>query len=62
MDKPESYKFCILSLSLSVSLWNALSFLPSCKYDMSPIELEIVCTDFIGKKKDIARAGIERAT
>ena len=49
-----------LSLSLSLSLWKALSlslslslessfFLPSCKYDGSPFELEVVCTDFIGK-------------
>ena len=52
MDEPESYKFCELSLSLSLSLWKALSFaffLPSCKYDMSPFEVEVVCTDFIGK-------------
>ena len=42
------------SLSLSVSLSLSLSlessfFLPSCKYDWSPFELEVVCTDFIGK-------------
>ena len=44
MDEPESYKFCKLSLSLESSF-----FLPSCKYDMSPFEEEVVCTDFIGK-------------
>ena len=53
MDEPESYKFCELSLSLSLSLSLESSFfcflLPSCKYDMSPFEVEVVCTDFIGK-------------
>ena len=36
------------SLSLSLSLESSF-FLPSGKYDMSPFELEVVCTDFIGK-------------
>ena len=36
------------SLSLSLSLESSF-FLPSCKYDGSPFELEVVCTDFIGK-------------
>ena len=50
MDEPEAYKFCKLSLSLSLSLSLESSFfLPSCKYDGSPFELEVVCTDFIGK-------------
>ena len=47
-----------LSLSLSLSLESSF-FLPSCKYDMSPFEVEVVCTDFIGKN-DIAPAGFER--
>ena len=34
--------------SLSLSLESSF-FLPSCKYDMSPFEVEVVCTDFIGK-------------
>ena len=38
-----------LSLSLSLSLESSF-FLPSCKYDRSPFELEVVCTDFIEKK------------
>ena len=42
-----------LSLSLCLSLSLESSFfcflLPSCKYDMSPFEVEVVCTDFIGK-------------
>ena len=62
MDEPESYKFCELSLSLPLSLSLESSFfcflLPSCKYDMSPFEVEVVCTDLIGN--DIAPAGIER--
>ena len=37
-----------LSLSLSGKLFLLLSF-TSCKYDMSPFEVEVVCTDFIGK-------------
>ena len=36
-----------LSLSLESSFFCFL--LPSCKYDMSPFEVEVVCTDFIGK-------------
>ena len=40
--------FCKLFLSLSLSLESSF-FLPSCKYDMSPFEVEVVCTDFIGK-------------
>ena len=44
MDEPQAYKFCKLSLSLESSF-----FLPSCKYDGSPFDLEVVCTDFIGK-------------
>ena len=44
MDEPESYKFCSRSLSLESSF-----ILPSCKYDMSPFEVEVVCTDFIEK-------------
>ena len=40
-----------LSLSLSLSLESSFFcfLLPSCKYDMSPFEVEVVCTDFIGK-------------
>ena len=53
MDEPESYKFCSRSLSLESSF-----ILPSCKYDMSPVEVEVVCTDFI--ENDTAPAGIER--
>ena len=52
MDELEAYKFCKLSLSLSLTLSLSLEssfFLPSCKYDESPFELEVVCTDFIGK-------------
>ena len=53
MDEPESYKFCELSLSLSLSLESSFFcfLLPSCKYDMSPFEVHVVvvCTDFIGK-------------
>ena len=51
MDEPESYKFCELSLSLSLSLESSFFcfLLLSCKYDMSPFEVEVVCTDFIGK-------------
>ena len=50
MDELEAYKFCKLSLSHSLSLSLESSFfLPSCKYDESPFELEVVCTDFIGK-------------
>ena len=45
MDELEAYKFCKLSLSLSGKLF----LLPSCKYDGSPFELKVVCTDFIGK-------------
>ena len=39
------------SLSLSLSLESSFFcfLLPSCKYDMSPFEVEVVCTDFIGK-------------
>ena len=59
MDEPESYKFCKLSLSLSLSFSLECSFfLPSCKYNMSPFELEVVCTDFIGKN-DITPVGIK---
>ena len=36
-----------LSLSLESSFFCFL--LLSCKYDMSPFEVEVVCTDFIGK-------------
>ena len=42
MDEPESYKVCSLSLESSF-------ILPSCKSDMSPFEVEVVCTDFIEK-------------
>ena len=52
MEELEAYKFCKLSLSLTLSLSLSLEssfFLPSCKYDESPFELEVVCTDFIGK-------------
>ena len=65
MDEPEAYKFCklslslslsplSLSLSLSLSLWKALSFYPHANMtgllsSGSPFELEVVCTDFIGK-------------
>ena len=49
MDEPESYKFCELSLSLSLESSFFCFLLPSCKYDMSPFEVEVVCTDFIGK-------------
>ena len=40
-----------LSLSFSLSLESSFFYflLPSCKYDMSPFEVEVVCTDFIGK-------------
>ena len=40
-----------LSLSLSLSLESSFFcfLLLSCKYDMSPFEVEVVCTDFIGK-------------
>ena len=58
MDESESYKFCKLSLSLSLE---CSFFLPLCKYDMSPFELDVVCTDFIGKN-DIVPAGIECET
>ena len=47
MDEPESYKICKLSLSLS--LWKALSFYPHAKMQISPFEVEVVCTEFIGK-------------
>ena len=36
------------SLSLSGKLFLCF-LLPSCKYDMSPFEVEVVCTDLIGK-------------
>ena len=59
MDEPEAYKFCKLSLSLSLSLSLESSFfLPSCEYDGSAFELEVVCTDFIGKMI-LHRAGIK---
>ena len=50
-----------LSLSLSLSLESSFFcfLLPSCKYDMSPFEVEVVCTDFIGKMIS-QPAGIER--
>ena len=47
MDEPESYKNCKLSLSLS--LLKALSFYPHAKMQISPFEVEVVCTEFIGK-------------
>ena len=43
-----------LSLSLSLSLESSF-FLPSCKYDMSPFEVEVFCTDFIGKMISLRR-------
>ena len=38
----------LTSFADSLSLESSF-FLPSCKYDMSPFEVAVVCTDFIGK-------------
>ena len=58
MGGRESYKFCKLSFSLSLS--HAPAFLPSCKYDVFFSELQLVNTDS-NEKNVIALAGIIRA-